>query len=408
MDTPGYTGKPPRAAQTTLIAFILTFALFTFVSLVSLSPSFVRTLRRKLLRPVLSVFTRIPLPPALQAPSDLAITCRSFSAYPRAQQIQLDKKWFAFNRMPQRQRKLGHEIEWEDVLEKAEDALEVNALITDELAALAMEKARKEGVPLGFRNRLHTDNGRVIETLKHFVRDWSTDGSGERATLFPPVLDALRDDFDAPEGKRLLVPGCGLGRLAYEIACQGFTVDANDFSQFMNTASRFVFTRARSVDEHSIAPYIHSFSHQRSSENLLRQIRFPDVVPRKDIALNFVPGDFLELFTEEGRYDCCVTLFFIDTASNLVDYFETIFRALKPGGIWVNEGPLLYYGNPAMELPLEDVLRLACLVGFVVEQRRSLERVSYTADNLGAFTYDCEFWVARKPLAAEIKKAKCA
>lgn len=41
-------------------------------------------------------------------------------------------------------------------------------------------------------------------------------------------------------------------------------------------------------------------------------------------------------------------------ASNLCDYLETIWRALKRGGIWVNEGPLLWFGNP--ELPLPRVL----------------------------------------------------
>lgn len=43
-------------------------------------------------------------------------------------------------------------------------------------------------------------------------------------------------------------------------------------------------------------------------------------------------------------------------ASNLCDYLETIWRVLKPGGIWVNEGPLLYYGNPGMALPLALVV----------------------------------------------------
>lgn len=91
-------------------------------------------------------------------------------------------------------------------------------------------------------------------------------------------------------------------------------------------------------------------------------------------------------------------------ASNIVSYFETIYRALRPGGIWINLGPLLYYGNPGMELPcvplpfllalleadcvshrLEDVIRLAEMVGFVVEKRESLRDVRYTADELGAY-----------------------
>jgi carnosine N-methyltransferase len=35
----------------------------------------------------------------------------------------------------------------------------------------------------------------------------------------------------------------------------------------------------------------------------------------------------------------------------MIAYFETIYRTLKPGGIWINLGPLLYYGNPGMEVP---------------------------------------------------------
>lgn len=38
-------------------------------------------------------------------------------------------------------------------------------------------------------------------------------------------------------------------------------------------------------------------------------------------------------------------------ASNIVSYLETLYGLLKPGGVWINLGPLLWYGNPAMELP---------------------------------------------------------
>ncbi|BGP14873.1 hypothetical protein JCM10213_003771 [Rhodosporidiobolus nylandii] len=391
-----------RQPQHTLLAFVLTVALFALVACLVLSPLLLRRLKRRFARPILALLGRIPLPAALQTPSDLAVAVRSFSAYPNSQQRALDRKWLAFERMPRRHRRYGDSIGWRDTLRKAEDAVELNALVTDELAAAGAEQARREGVPLGLRSRLRQEDGRVVETLKHFVRDWSEEGQGERDALFPPILEALRDEFDHAKGKRVLVPGCGLGRLPYEIASQGFTVNANDFSHFMNLGSSLVFSRTCTPNQHTIAPYLHSFSHHRTSENMLRTVSFPDVVPRKDVALSFIPGDFLELFKEAGAYSACVTLFFIDTAVNLLDYIETIFRALEPGGIWVNEGPLLYYGNPGMELPLEDVLRLASLVGFEVEQRNTLKEVRYTADELGMYTfaYDCEFWVARKPLPA--------
>ncbi|BGP38878.1 hypothetical protein JCM10449v2_002816 [Rhodotorula kratochvilovae] len=322
---------PPRPARPSLLAFALTTLLFLVVSLCILSPAPARLLRRShalLVRPAARAFARLPLPAALQAPTDLAVAIRSFAHYEHAQQRALTRKWAAFDRMPRRHRRVGNQLGWRKTLTAAGDAVEVNAAVADELAALGLEQAKREG----------------------------------------------------------------------------FSVDANDFSHFMNLGTSLLFTRTHTPNQHLLAPYVHSFSHQRTSANLLRRVSFPDIVPRRDLALRFVPGDFLELFRAEGAYNAVVTLFFIDTggkASNLLDYLETIFRALKPGGVWINEGPLLYYGKPGMELPLEDVVRAAELVGFEVEKRDELREVRYTADELGMYTfaYDCAFWIARKPAA---------
>lgn len=48
---------------------------------------------------------------------------------------------------------------------------------------------------------------------------------------------------------------------------------------------------------------------------------------------------FLFLYTD--IWDCIATCFFIDTAHNVIDYIDTIWKILKPGGIWINLGNLL-------------------------------------------------------------------
>lgn len=40
-------------------------------------------------------------------------------------------------------------------------------------------------------------------------------------------------------------------------------------------------------------------------------------------------------------WDCIATCFFIDTAHNVIDYVETIWNILKPGGVWINLGESL-------------------------------------------------------------------
>ena len=54
-----------------------------------------------------------------------------------------------------------------------------------------------------------------------------------------------------------------------------------------------------------------------------------------------VAGEFMEVYGGKAKeWDCLVTCFFIDTAHNLLDYLTTINKILKPGGLWVNIGPL--------------------------------------------------------------------
>lgn len=45
----------------------------------------------------------------------------------------------------------------------------------------------------------------------------------------------------------------------------------------------------------------------------------------------------------KGAFDCVVTCFFIDTAHSIADYLEVINHCLRPEGIWINLGPLLWH-----------------------------------------------------------------
>ena len=57
------------------------------------------------------------------------------------------------------------------------------------------------------------------------------------------------------------------------------------------------------------------------------------------------------MYTEDNHWDCIATCFFIDCANNIVQFIETIYKILKPGGIWINLGPLLYHFS---DMPMED------------------------------------------------------
>lgn len=86
---------------------------------------------------------------------------------------------------------------------------------------------------------------KVRSTLRSFARDWSVEGAAERAAAYDPILRALEAYYpaDKREGVKVLVPGCGLGRLAMEIAALGFESQGNEFSTFMLIASNFVLNQ---------------------------------------------------------------------------------------------------------------------------------------------------------------------
>jgi carnosine N-methyltransferase len=89
-----------------------------------------------------------------------------------------------------------------------------------------------------------------------------------------------------------------------------------------------------------------------------------------------------------------------------------IYALLKPGGCWINLGPLLWPGGGQckLELSLEEVLAAAEELGFAftkshpggqsnhLEAQRTVE-CEYTGDPqaMMRWAYKAEFWVAKKP-----------
>lgn len=264
----------------------------------------------------------------------------------------------------------------------------------------------------------HRDNKhRVLRThtshaLKHVVRDWSRDSHAERQATFPYILDCLSHHLDLTQPTNILIPGAGLGRLAHEISHLSPTVTttSNEKDAYMNLAYHYLTSPTHSSPSSlnfSLHPYLESWSHARSRASLYRSVQIPD----SHLSLNapnlLVEGDFTTAFSyQPATYDAVVTLFFIDTARNLVQYFETIAELLKPGGLWVNVGPLLYGSAPFVQLSLDEVLLVAREMGLEVEYRAEREVMyDFGAGNMHRNGYVAQYWVARK-VSGEAEKGK--
>ncbi|KAJ3067296.1 hypothetical protein HDU98_009518 [Podochytrium sp. JEL0797] len=282
------------------------------------------------------------------------------------------------------------------------------------ISEVVSQKRVAAGVPHPESIVVDSDMDKVRSTLRQFVRDWSAEGRQERADTYTPIMEALERQFGnvalEERGKiSILVPGAGLGRLAFDIVRSGFTTQGNEFSFYMLIASNFVLNSMKTENAHTIYPWIHGFSNMQNAEHQLRPVGVPDIVPGgipETADFSMVAGDFLEVYggsKERGAWDVLVSCYFIDTAKNIFEYLSVIWNALKPGGVWINHGPLLYHfegmkSEMSVELNLEELKAVAKAMGFIFEEERMMPS-QYTSNenSMLKYVYNCAFWVARKP-----------
>jgi carnosine N-methyltransferase len=88
--------------------------------------------------------------------------------------------------------------------------------------------------------------------------------------------------------------------------------------------------RTDQINQHTIYPFIHSFSNMPSLDSVLKPVTIPDVIPSdlpENSDFSLVAGDFEEIYgisdedalnddrkePQEGRWHAVMTCFFIDT-----------------------------------------------------------------------------------------------
>ncbi|EDV32742.2 uncharacterized protein Dana_GF22187, isoform A [Drosophila ananassae] len=266
----------------------------------------------------------------------------------------------------------------------------------------------------------HGDMDQAQSTLKLIARDWSTDGALEREQSYKPIIDCILEyfkpsDYELKEIK-ILVPGAGLGRLTYELACLGYSCEGNEFSYFMLIASNFVLNLCDYENKYVLYPWVHQYVNNLRREDQVAAVRFPDICPLKNPPkghFEIAAGDFLEVYKTPHTYNCVATCFFIDCANNVIDFIRTIYKILVPGGIWVNLGPLLYHysdvsGQNSIEPTFEDLCIIMESIGFVIESSRTGIRTKYAQNpsSMKQSEYQSLFWVCRKPDPFEEQRGK--
>jgi hypothetical protein len=174
------------------------------------------------------------------------------------------------------------------------------------------------------------------------------------------------------------------------VSYTGFEVTVNEWSMYSNVLYRFIEANGHNKAFADLHPFIDSWSHHATNADMFRTVPFPDV-PLNKSQVVLVEGDFTTVFTSnlkkgtpKPRYDVIITYFFIDTARNLISYFDTIQTLLRPGGYWINLGPLLYGTAPFVKLSLEEIVE-------VMENGLGFEMLDVAGEECGTYTFEGKF-----------------
>ncbi|KAF1953770.1 methyltransferase-like protein [Byssothecium circinans] len=322
-------------------------------------------------------------------PEGLAHCINSFEQYPLLAEQVLQRKYARFAKQTPAQKAISNKLSYPAHFENARKGIEVNSRFSEQIAQMAREHYHTG--PRALEDEEDAEFGVVDLVFGHLSRDWSAQGAKERQAVFPPVLDGLEQHFGGTgngRGKRVLVPGSGLGRLASDVADLGYDVTASELDYGSILAYRLLTNHTGSLHQHTLQPFVTKWTHQANPSSRYSILTVPDHWPNE--AVKLVEGDFLEMFPRDGEFDAVVTLFFIDISRNLVDFLTNIHRLLKPRGVWINLGPLKWGTHSALQLSAEEVLQLADLLGFDMDHtsRKSIDSLyAEQPETLLKFTY---------------------
>jgi SAM-dependent methyltransferase len=206
----------------------------------------------------------------------------------------------------------------------------------------------------------------VVENIYFLYRDWGWEDGASPENQWS--LDAVREVLGGESGERLgrtLVVGAGGCRLAYDLhrLCGASDTVVVDIDPYLFLVAEAV-VRGGSVRLTESSPTVQQVGRIAKSWTL----RAP-AGPLDEAHFHFFLANGLAPPFATGTFDTLVTPWFIDQVPpDLPAFLATANRMLRPGGRWINHGPLVYPADAplARRFSAEEVFELAARAGFAL------------------------------------------
>ncbi len=240
----------------------------------------------------------------------------------------------------------------------------MSASVRDQLGDIVARLGPALGGPLDPSEGVGLPRG-VAEYSHYLYRDWGWDGAGDSENQ--RALDAIRAAVGTRPLGRMLVLGGGACRLAYDLHREGGARETAvvDIDPFLFVIAEAVI-RGECVRATEATANVHEMANVARSWSL-----HAPAGPLAEEAFHFFFANGLSPPFRAGAFDTIVTPWFIDQVPTDLPVFLAKLRALlRPGGCWVNHGPLLYPMDApvARRFSREELFELVSAAGFRIER----------------------------------------
>lgn len=141
----------------------------------------------------------------------------AFKYYTELADIEVNKMQRAYDSLGDRYHTVGNSLGYQSKLNVLRDAEMFNGETSSAIGDMAILEYNINSTQVASNKQ--GSLFRVREALLHYMRDWSDEGAEERAKIFGPILSMLSNTPQDERAKQnVLLPGSGLGRLAWDIS----------------------------------------------------------------------------------------------------------------------------------------------------------------------------------------------
>jgi hypothetical protein len=252
----------------------------------------------------------------------------------------------------------------------------------------ALFEELKEGDPQLLPTSPWSSGNPVLEFSENLFRDWVWGDKEAELTR------ALAARLLPEEPGRLAVYGAGAGRLALDLhrslrPTATWALDLNPLPLLV--AERLLRGEVVTLPEFPVAP------HAEEEVVIMRQLRGPAAVGE---GFSFAFADALHPPLAAGSVDAVLTPWFVDATGR--DFRETaaaVNRVLRPGGIWVNLGPLRFKQGLVESYTIEEIWDLVGASGFDLGERGRDDLPYFDSPVSGSRRIETVFWFAARKVA---------